>query len=184
MTPQTPSHPVLQRVKEHFHSLSLQVTEFRGQVGLIAPPDDVHDILQFLREDPACDFDSLVDVTAVDYLAYPAEMPGRFSVTWILASAVLATRPVVRTFLDTSRDTSGADRDPALEVDSCTDIWPGGEWREREVWDMYGIWFRNHPDPRRILTWEDYPAFPLRKDYPLRGRGERELYRVLGRDVT
>jgi hypothetical protein len=66
-------------------------------------------------------------------------------------------------------------------VDSVTDLWPGAEWTEREVFDMFGIRFRNHPDLRRILTWESYPAHPLRKDYPLRGRGERENYRVVSR---
>ena len=71
--------------------------------------------------------------------------------------------------------------DPALEVDSVTDIWPGAEWPEREVYDMFGIRFRNHPDLRRILMWKDFPAHPLRKDYPLRGRGERETYRVVHR---
>ena len=83
---------------------------------------------------------------------------------------------------DHGEDTTGIEPDPALEVDSATDIWPGCEWREREVYDMYGIRFRNHPDLRRILLWKDYPAHPLRKDYPLRGRGERETYKVVHRD--
>ena len=91
-------------------------------------------------------------------------------------------RFVVKTFLDPSVDTSGIDFDPALEVDSVTDIWPGAEWPEREVYDMFGIRFKNHPDLRRILTWRDFPAHPLRKDYPLRGRGEREHYRTLDRE--
>ena len=74
--------------------------------------------------------------------------------------------------------------DPALEIDSVTDLWPGAEWPEREVFDMFGIRFRNHPDLRRILTWEEFPAHPLRKDYPLRGRGERETYKVVDREST
>ncbi|HIB01593.1 MAG TPA: NADH-quinone oxidoreductase subunit C, partial [Phycisphaerales bacterium] len=63
-----------------------------------------------------------------------------------------------------------------------TDIWEGAEWREREVFDMFGIHFRNHPDLRRILMWKDFPAFPLRKDYPLQGRGERTNLVVVKRD--
>ena len=66
-------------------------------------------------------------------------------------------------------------------MDSVCDLWAGAEWPEREVYDMFGIRFRNHPDLRRILTWEDFPAHPLRKDYPLRGRGEREMYTVMER---
>ena len=70
----------------------------------------------------------------------------------------------------------------SLQVDSVTDIWPGAEWREREVYDMYGIRFLNHPDLRRILMWEEFPGHPLRKDFPLRGRGEREHYKTLDRE--
>jgi NADH-quinone oxidoreductase subunit C len=66
-------------------------------------------------------------------------------------------------------------------LDSACDLWAGAEWMEREVFDMLGIRFRNHPDLRRILLWEEYPGHPLRKDYPLRGRGERESYQVVDR---
>ena len=82
-------------------------------------------------------------------------------------------------FLDPALPTDGIVEDPKLVLDSVTDIWPGAEWPEREVFDMFGIRFRNHPDLRRILLWKDYPAHPLRKDYPLRGRGERENFRVM-----
>jgi NADH-quinone oxidoreductase subunit C len=140
--------------------------------------------MRFLRDDPACDCDFLSDVTAVDYLGYPAQSLGRFAVVYVLLSTRRELRLVVKSYLDPSVDTSGTEPDPALVLDSVTDIWPGAEWREREVYDMFGIRFRGHPDLRRILTWEGFPAHPLRKDYPLRGRGEREQYRIMPRDAT
>jgi NADH-quinone oxidoreductase subunit C len=158
-------------------------TEFRGQTTLIVPPPELHKIMRYLRDDPQCDYDFLRDVTAVDYLGYPAPMPARFAVVYLLSGSGHDRQLTVKTFLDPSIDTSGAERDPSLELDSVTDVWPGMEWREREVYDMFGIRFRNHPDLRRILTWESYPAHPLRKDYPLHGRGEREMYKVLDREA-
>ena len=123
-------------------------------------------------------------MTGADYLDYPAEMPGRFAVVYLLASYQHGRRLALKTFLDPSIDTGGIEPAPALEVDSVCDIWPGAEWPEREVFDMFGIRFRNHPDLRRILTWKDFPAHPLRKDYPLRGRGERERYVVIERESS
>jgi len=166
-------HPAIQRVKEGLSSMSLRTTDFRDQTTLIADKNDVHELLRFLHDDPQCDFDLLSDVTAVDYLDYPAQSIGRFAVVWILASTTHSTRLIVKTFMNPSIDTSGIDDDPELHVDSSCDIWPGAEWREREVFDMFGIRFDNHPDLRRILLWKDYPGHPLRKDYPRRGRNER-----------
>src|SRR5690606_18540606 len=99
-----------------------------------------------------------------------------------LASYEYTRRLNVKVYLDPSIDTTGIEPDPALVLPSVCDLWPGAEWPEREVYDMFGIRFENHPDLRRILTWEKYPAHPLRKDYPLRGRGERESYVVINRD--
>jgi NADH-quinone oxidoreductase subunit C len=176
------NHPTLIRIKECLSDMQLRATEFRNNTTLVADPSDVHRLLRFLRDDPSCNYDLLCDVTAVDYLDYPAPMIGRFAVVWILANTETAQRIQVKTFLNPSIDTSGIEDDPALHVDTSTDIWPGAEWREREVFDMYGIRFDNHPDLRRILMWKDYPAHPLRKDYPLKGRGERENLAVVERD--
>lgn len=177
-------HPSLASVKSAFPGVSLAATDFRGQTTLIVPPGELHPIMQHLRNDADCDYDFLCDVVGVDYLEYPAQMPGRFAVVYLLVSYAHNRRLSVKVFLDPSLDTSGIEPDPALEVDSVTDFWPGAEWPEREVFDMYGIRFRNHPDLRRILTWEEFPAHPLRKDYPLRGRGERETYKVVERETS
>ncbi|MDX9910844.1 MAG: NADH-quinone oxidoreductase subunit C [Phycisphaerales bacterium] len=174
-------HPTFRLVKERFPNAGFKATEFRGQSTLIVPPERLHAVMSFLKNDPRCNYNFLSDVTAVDYLNYPAKMPGRFAVVYVLRSFERDDLFLVKTFLNPSIPTDGIEPDPALVVDSVTDLWPGAEWTEREVFDMFGVRFRNHPDLRRILTWEDYPAHPLRKDYPLRGRGERESYRVVDR---
>ena len=174
-------HPTLKRVKQAFSACRLRATEFRGDTTLIVEPKDLHRVMKFLRDDPECDYAFLAELGGVDYLGYPQEMPGRFAVVYVLRSYSCDDCLTVKVFVSPSVPTDGAEKDPALVVDSVTDIWPGAEWPEREVFDMYGIRFTGHPDLRRILTWEDFPAHPLRKDYPLRGRGERETYRVLDR---
>ncbi|MEM9083445.1 MAG: NADH-quinone oxidoreductase subunit C [Planctomycetota bacterium] len=183
MTQSTPNldHPTLKRIKERFPGKRLRATEYRGDTTLIVEPADLHEVMLFLRDDAACDYNFLSDVMGFDYLNYPAEMPGRFAVTYNLLSHQHDRRLFVKTFVDPSLPTEGIEPDPALVIDSACDIWPGAEWTEREVFDMFGIRFRNHPDLRRILLWKDYPAHPLRKDYPLRGQGERENFRIVSR---
>ena len=176
-------HPDLPRVKAAFPGTRLKASEFRGQSTLIVSSDKVHDVLRFLHDDADCNYDFLTDITAADYLDYPVATDGRFGVVWVLKSLTTERELLVKTWVDPTMDTEGIDVDPGLEVDSACDIWPGAEWMEREVFDMFGIRFRNHPDLRRILLWKDYPAHPLRKDYPLRGRGEREYYSVLDREA-
>jgi NADH-quinone oxidoreductase subunit C len=174
-------HPTFSLVKQAFSGRKLRATEFRGQATLIVEPADLHEIMAFLRDDARTAYNFLADVVGIDYLNYPAPQPGRFAVVYNLVSHAHDKRFFVKTHLDPSIPTEGIQEDPALYLDSVTDLWPGAEWPEREVFDMFGIRFRNHPDLRRILTWESYPAHPLRKDYPLRGRGEREAYKVVDR---
>ena len=179
-------HPTLALVKARFPKAKLLATEFRGDTTLVVQKQDLHEIMSYLRQDFETSYDFLSHVTGVDYLGYPkadGNAPeGRFAVVYILASTKTNARLNVKVMLDPSLPTDGIEDDPALHVDTVTDIWPGAEWMEREVFDMYGIQFRNHPDLRRILLWKDFPAYPLRKDYPLRGRGEREEYEVVERD--
>lgn len=177
----TLDHPIFPLVRAAFASKRFRATEHQGQATLIVEPADLHEVLSFLRNDPRCDFNFLSDVIGVDYLNYPAPPIARFAVIYNLCSYSRTDRIFVKTFLDPSMPTQGIDEDPALYLDSVCDLWPGAEWTEREVFDMLGIRFRNHPDLRRILLWKDFPAHPLRKDYPLRGRGERERYNVVDR---
>jgi NADH-quinone oxidoreductase subunit C len=180
-TPPTLDHPTFKTVREKFPGKKFRGTEFREQSTLIVDPADLHDVMAFLRDDSRLKYNFLSDVLGIDYLNYPTPMPGRFAVVYNLISLDRDDRFFVKTFVSPSLPTDGNASDPALQVDSVCDLWPGAEWPEREVFDMFGIRFKNHPDLRRILTWEEFPAFPLRKDYPLRGRGEREQYGVIDR---
>jgi len=141
------------------------------QVYVRVPPDRLIEVMQFLREDPRCSFEQLCDLTCVDYLNFP-KARDRFGVTYSLLSLTKEQRLWVKCFVN----------DPDPKVPSVFDIWNGADWMEREVWDMFGVKFTGHPDLRRILTWEGFKAHPLRKDYPLRGRGEREDFDIVTRD--
>ena len=178
-------HPTLPLVKQRFGDVTFLATEFRGQTTLVVPAEALHDVMHFLRDDPACAYNFLSDVMGVDYLNYPAPRsspPGRLAVVYNLVSHGHDRRLLVKVMLTPSIDTRGIEDDPALHLPSVTDLWPGAEWTEREVFDMFGIRFDGHPDLRRILLWETFPAHPLRKDYPVEGRGEREDYRIINRD--
>jgi NADH-quinone oxidoreductase subunit C len=120
-----------------------------------------HEILAWLRDEPAQRYDYLIDVTAVEYR--DRELP--LEVVYQLWSMEH------KRFL---RLKVALPKDQPLTVDSVVDLWEGANWLEREVWDMFGISFAGHPDLRRILMWENYAeGFPLRKDFPLRGRFSR-----------
>lgn len=141
------------------------------QVCIRVTPDRLLDVMRFLRNDERCSFEQLSNLTCVDYLNFP-KARDRFGVTYNLVSVTKGHRMWVKCFVN----------DPNPEVPTVTEIWWGADWQEREVYDLFGITFTGHPDLRRILTWEGFDAHPLRKDYPLRGHGERENFKVVARD--
>ena len=142
--------------------------EFRDNWRLIVTPDRLFAFLQCLKA--RCGFDMLAELTAVDYLKYPGARD-RFGVVYVLLNTQTSQRVIVKTYVN--------DPDPTLP--SAFPLWKGADWMEREVFDMYGITFAGHPDLRRILMPEEFTSFPLRKDYPLRGRGERHNFPVITR---
>jgi len=146
----------------------LEFSEFRGQTRVVVPLASLLDVMQLLKTKLGLDL--LIDVTCVDYLDYP-DATDRFGMVYLLANAVTNERLTVRTFVN----------DPEPTVPSLAPLWEGANWLEREVYDLFGIRFAGHPDLRRIVLPDEFTAFPLRKDYPLQGRGERHNLPVLRR---
>jgi NADH-quinone oxidoreductase subunit C len=136
--------------------------EFEGvptvdlQSTLYVPRDTIVPVLRVLRDNPAFRFDFLVDLTAVDF--WPREP--RFEVVYLLSSTTARQRARVKVRL----------RGEDAHLPTVTGVWPAANWLEREVWDLFGIVFDGHPDPRRLLMPEDWEGYPLRKDYPVQIR--------------
>jgi NADH-quinone oxidoreductase subunit C len=128
-------------------------TEFRGETTFLLERENLRDVAKFCRDELG--FDYLLDISSVDNYG---EEP-RFAVVYLLYSLGLNVH--VRLKIHATED------DPTVET--VSDIWPAADWHEREIYDMMGIRFNNHPDLRRILMWEGYPYFPLRKEFPVEG---------------
>jgi NADH-quinone oxidoreductase subunit C len=160
----------IEKLKARFGERNWQVGDRlpspNGRV--VVPQEQLFDFLQFLRDE--CGFDMLVDVTCVDYLHYRGAKD-RFGLVYALLNTVSGERLIVRCYVN----------EPDLTVPSAVPLWEGANWLEREVYDMFGIVFDGHPDLRRILMPEEFADYPLRKDYPLRGRGERHNFHRITR---
>ena len=127
---------------------------------MVVALDKVHDVIQWLHDDAGQRYDYLSDVTAVEFR--DRELP--IEVVWHLRSLPFRRFLRIKTPLETKR----------LAVPSVWDVYKSADWMERECYDMFGIRFEGHPDLRRILMWEQYrEGYPLRKDFPLRGRFSR-----------
>ena len=159
-------HPLLQRIQQTFSVGVTGLAEWRGDVAVTVSRDKLHEVAQFLRNDPGMDFDYIVHVSSVDW----PDDEARFEVVWEFYSIRKRHRIRLKTRVSESD----------CVVDSLTDLWKGADFMEREVFDMMGIRFRNHPDLRRILMPDDYTeGYPLRKDFPLRGKGWRDTFDFL-----
>ena len=143
-----------------------------GELTITAQADQIVKVVRFLRDDPRCQFVSIIDVTAVDYPARER----RFDVVYHFLSPRQNTR--IRIKVET---------DEATPVPSIYSEFPGAEWFEREAWDLYGVMFTDHPDMRRLLTDYGFEGHPLRKDFPLTGfvevRWDDEQKRVVNEPV-
>jgi len=180
------TNSLIEAVSDRFPAAVSATHAYRGDQTVVLRPEFLLEIAQFLKEDQALQMNLLVDVTAVDYSTF-----GKSAAPAFFASSGVAVRPsplipdedpwpgppakarfaVVYHFYSTDhkhrlRLVVPVEESEA-ELDSLTPLWPGADWLEREVWDMYGIRFSGHPNLKRILMYEEFEGYPLRKDYPV-----------------
>lgn len=150
------SQKVLDALKQRFGAAILETHSQFGDDTAVVDPASWKAVCQFLRSDPAMDFDMPVDLAGVDY---PQRSAGRMEVVMHLYSVSKAHRVRLKARVG-DEEMNGA------EIDSVTSIWTGMNWLEREVYDMSGVRFRGHPDLRRILMYPEFEGHPLQKTYP------------------
>ncbi len=148
-------HPAVERLLAWNPSAVTEVKFDRDEMTIGIDRSNIREASARLRDDAECAFNFLSDVTCVDW--YPAEP--RFEVVYHLLSITKKERVRLKVRLDSS----------SLAVESLTSVWPGANYFEREVFDLFGIRFTGHPYLRRLLMPEDWEGYPLRKDYPVEG---------------
>ncbi len=165
-----------ERVKVCIGDDLISISEFRGDVSVTVPKGRIIAVLSRLKEDEELKFDFLSDLFGVDNSALSkgkkkgkedeeepsGPPPPRFEVVYLLLSLEYNHRLMVKVQVP----------EDDLEVPSVTPLWKAATWPEREAFDMFGIRFKGHPNLKRLLMWDGFPAHPLRKDYPLEGQGE------------
>jgi NADH-quinone oxidoreductase subunit C len=158
----------LDTLARRFGVEAFTTSQFRDNVRVHFAPARLIEFMTALKQE--CGFDMLAELTAVDYLHYP-DARDRYGVIYGLTNTATGERLWVKVMLN--------DPDPA--VASVYPLWKAADWLEREVYDMFGVRFEGHPDLRRILMPQEFASWPLRKDYPLRGRGERHNFPTITR---
>jgi len=160
------SQAVLDRLSTQFGERILETSDAFGDHEARVAVKDWVEVAQFVKDDAELQMDHFIDITAIDY---PERKSARFDLTLILRSSVNGARIRLRTHV---KD----DEEPG----TLSGLWAGANWAEREVWDMFGIKFEDHPDMRRILLYEEFVGHPLRKDYPIDKAQPLVPYREVG----
>ena len=156
---------VVVKLRATFPDSIIEVKEFRGDITVTIKKEDLLSIMQFLRDDEELRFNYLASITGVDYLKMEG-VETRLAVVYHLYSFKNNRRLAIKTFVP----------EDSLEIDSVYPLWKTADWQEREIYDLFGISFKGHPALKRIFLPEDFEGHPLRKDYPLEGRGERSRF--------
>ena len=150
-------HVAVDLLKKQFPSEIVEAVEHRGDTTVIVKPGRIQDIGRFLRDDETVSFKYLSMIAGLDY----APQSPRFAVAYNLYSHKNHDRLTLKVFLE-------SDTNPA--IDSVVSVWSTAEWHEREAFDLFGIKFKGHPNLKRILLPQDWSGYPLRKEYPTRGK--------------
>jgi len=151
------SKQAAEQLKEAFPEAVQEIREFREEITVVIDRAHMVEIATYCRDTDGLEFDMLADVGGVDYLGYPNHDGPRFGINYHIYSLEHNHMLRLKTFVPAD--------DPT--VDSVTVVWLAANWMEREIYDMFGITFNNHPDMRRILLPFDWTGHPQRKDYPL-----------------
>ncbi|MFZ0946006.1 MAG: NADH-quinone oxidoreductase subunit C [Syntrophobacteraceae bacterium] len=146
---------IINTICEKYPGSILKETDRQDIQEITVAEQSFYEVMKTLQGDEDCGFDMLTDVVGIDRMPRAP----RFDLLYLLLSSKDFTRLIIR--LET---------DEGQEVPSVSNIWHSANWGEREVFDLLGISFSNHPDLRRILTWENFEGHPLRKDFPLEGK--------------
>ena len=144
----------VEKLKGKFPNSILEVTTFRGETTVEVARGEIFEICKFLHSDPDLQFHLLTDLCGLDF--FP-QTP-RFGIAYLLCSVKNGQRLRLKTRVGEQES-----------IQSVESIWRVANWYEREAYDLFGIRFENHPDLRRILLWDGYEGYPLRKDYPAQG---------------
>ena len=147
------AHPQVKKLRTNFNGVVLEAVEFLGQLSIRIERSQIVSVCDFLREDSATPFNYLSDITCIHF---PLQQSAPFDVVYNLYSIRANER--LRLKVAVAADEG---------VESVTGVWPAANWMEREVYDLFGVRFLNHPDLRRILLPPDWEGHPLRKDYAL-----------------